>query len=171
MTAWVDQIKENIPDYAKDTRLNIDAVVKRSTLPIEEAEAVALAVAFATGNTKLWTWIQSQAADQKEAEAAITAASLMAMNNVWYPYVEMADDEQLKGLPAQLRMNAIASHGGTTKANFEAFSLAASIVGKCHFCVKAHYDTLKKEGYTVEQLRDIGRIAAVMNSVAKVLNS
>ena len=171
MTAWVDQIKDTIPDYAKDTRLNIDAVVKRSTLPQEEAEAVALAAAFATGNTKLWTWMQSQIADQKEAEAAITAASLMAMNNVWYPYVEMADDEQLKGLPAQLRMNAIASHGGTTKANFEAFSLAASIVGKCHFCVKAHYDTLKKEGYTVEQLRDIGRIASVMNSVAKVLNS
>ena len=47
----------------------------------------------------------------------------------------------------------------------------ASIVGKCHFCVKAHYETLKQEGYTVEQLRDIGRIASVMNSVAKVLNS
>jgi len=44
-------------------------------------------------------------------------------------------------------------------------------VGKCHFCVKAHYETLKAEGYTVENLRDIGRIAAVMNSVAKVLNS
>jgi alkyl hydroperoxide reductase subunit D len=84
----------------------------------------------------------------------------------------MVDDPALKGLPAQLRMNAITSHGGTTKANFEAFSLAASIVGKCHFCVKAHYETLKyNEGYTVEQLRDIGRIAAVMNSVAKVLNS
>ena len=95
----------------------------------------------------------------------------MAQNNIWYPYVEMTEDEQLKGLPAQLRMNAIANHGGTTKSNFEAFSLAASIVGKCHFCVKAHYDTLKKEGYSVEQLRDIGRIASVMNSVAKVLNS
>jgi len=96
----------------------------------------------------------------------------MAQNNVWYPYVEMADDPALTGLPAQLRMNAIASHGGTTKANFEAFSLAASIVGKCHFCVKAHYETLKmEEGYTTEQLRDIGRIAAVMNSVARVLNS
>jgi alkyl hydroperoxide reductase subunit D len=83
----------------------------------------------------------------------------------------MADDPALKGLPAQLRMNAIATHGGTTKANFEAFSLAASIVGKCHFCVKAHHETLKKEGYTVEQLRDIGRIASVMNAVAKVLNS
>lgn len=169
MTTWVDQLKENIPDYAKDTRLNIDAVIKRSTLPAEEAEAVALAAAFATGNSKLWTWIQSQISDQKEAEAAVTAASLMAMNNVWYPYVEMAEDTNLSGLPAQLRMNAIATHGGTTKGRFEAYSLAASIVGKCHFCVKAHYDTLKKEGYTVEQLRDIGRVAAVITAVSRVL--
>ena len=172
MTQWVDALKESsIPDYAKDTKLNIDAVVKRSTLPVEEAEAVALAAAFATGNSKLWTWVHSQLANRVEADAALTAASLMAMNNVWYPYVEMANDANLTGLPAQLRMNAISTHGGTTKGRFEAYSLAASIVGKCHFCVKAHYETLKKEGYTVEQLRDIGRIAAVMNSVAKVLNS
>ena len=172
MTQWVDALKESsIPDYAKDTKLNIDAVVKRSTLPVEEAEAVALAAAFATGNSKLWTWVHSQLANRVEADAALTAASLMAMNNVWYPYVEMADDANLTGLPAQLRMNAISTHGGTTKGRFEAYSLAASIVGKCHFCVKAHYETLKKEGYTVEQLRDIGRIASVMNSVAKVLNS
>ena len=169
MTQWVDALKENIPDYAKDTKLNIDAVIKRSTLPVEEAEAVALAAAFATGNTKLWTWIHSQLANRTEADAALTAGSIMAQNNVWYPYVEMAEDEQLKGLPAQLRMNAIASHGGTTKARFEAYSLAASIVGKCHFCVGAHYSGLKQLGYTVEQLRDIGRIAAVINSVSRVL--
>jgi alkyl hydroperoxide reductase subunit D len=172
MTQWVDALKEqSIPEYAKDTKLNIDSVIKRSTLPVEEAEAVALAAAFATGNPKLWTWVHSQITDRKEADAALTAASLMAMNNVWYPFVEMADDPNLAGLPAQLRMNAISTHGGTTKARFEAYSLAASIVGKCHFCVKAHYETLKKEGYTVEQLRDIGRIASVMNAVAKVLNS
>jgi len=165
---WVDQLKEGIPDYAKDTRLNIDAVIKRSSLAVEEAEAVALAAAFATGNTKLWTWIHSQLADQKEAEAAVTAASLMAMNNVWYPYVEMAADANLAGLPAQLRMNAMATHGGTTRNRFEAYSLAASIVGKCHFCVRAHFDTLKKEGYTVEQLRDIGRISAVMAVLGRV---
>ena len=172
MTTWVDSLKEvSIPDYAKDTKLNIDAVIKRSTLPVEEAEAVALAAAFATGNSKFWTWLHLQISDRKEADAALTAGAIMAQNNVWYPYVEMADDEQLKGLPAGLRMNAIASHGGTTKANFEAYSLAASIVGKCHFCVKAHYETLKQEGYTVEQLRDIGRIAAVITSVSRVLAS
>ena len=171
MTAWVDQLKETIPDYAKDTRLNIDSVIKRSTLELDVAESCAVAAAFATGNTKLWTWIQSQLANQTEAVAAVTAASLMSMNNTWYPFVEMTDDPQLEGLPAQLRMNAISTSGGTTKDRFEAYSLAASIVGKCHFCVKAHYDGLKKMGYTVEQLRDIGRIAAVMNAVAKVLNS
>jgi alkyl hydroperoxide reductase subunit D len=169
MTQWIDLVKQALPDYAKDTRLNIDAVISRSTIPVEEAVGCALAAAVATGNGKLVSMIYSEAGS--EADPAMTAASLMAQNNVWYPYVEMADDSALAGLPAQLRMNAIASHGGTTKAKFESYSLAASIVGKCHFCVKAHYETLKKEGYTVEQLRDIGRIASVMNSVAKVLNS
>lgn len=169
MTAWVDSLKEAIPDYAKDARLNIDSVIKRSTIDPEVAESIALAAVFATGNTKLWTWISSQIANETERNAAITAGSLMAMNNVWYPFVEMAEDQNLSGLPAQLRMNAITTHGGTTKTNFEAYSLAASIVGKCHFCVKAHYETLKKEGWTVEQLRDVGRIAAVMTAVSRVM--
>jgi alkyl hydroperoxide reductase subunit D len=180
MTQWVDMVKEALPEYAKDTKLNLDAVIKRSTLDPVEAEACALAALVSTGNGKLLAWvlantdlnIRTDTLDNvKERDAAMCAASLMAQNNVWYPYVEMANDPQLEGLRAQLRMNAIATHGGTTKARFEAYSLAASIVGKCHFCVKAHYDTLRKEGYTVEQLRDIGRIAAVINAVAKVLNS
>jgi alkyl hydroperoxide reductase subunit D len=169
--SWVEQIKEGLPEYAKDTKLNLDSVINRSTLDINEANACALAAAMATGNGKLVSFIQSNLEDARERDAALTASSLMGMNNVWYPYIEMADDPNLKGLPAQLRMNAISTHGGTTKERFEAYSLAASIVGKCHFCVKAHYDNLKKMGYTVEQLRDIGRIAAVITSVAKVLNS
>jgi alkyl hydroperoxide reductase subunit D len=169
--SWVETIKEGLPDYAKDTKLNLDAVINRSSLDVTEANACALAAAMATGNGKLVTFIQSSLPDATERDAALTAAAIMAQNNVWYPYVEMADDPNLTGLPAQLRMNAIASHGGTTKARFEAYSLAASIVGKCEFCVKAHYDGLKTMGYTVEQLRDIGRIAAVITSVARVLNS
>jgi alkyl hydroperoxide reductase subunit D len=48
------------------------------------------------------------------------------------------------------------------------YSLAASIIGKCHFCVKAHYDTLKKEGMTTQELMAVGRIAAVVNAIGKV---
>lgn len=169
--SWVEQIKEALPEYAKDTRLNLDAVIVRSSLPGDVAMGCALAAAMATGNGKLVSFIQTGMHDSgAEYNSALIAGSIMAQNNVWYPFVEMVDDPALKGLPASLRMNAIASHGGTTKTRFEAFSLAASIVGKCHFCVKAHYETLKQEGTTVEQLRDIGRIAAVINSVAKVLS-
>jgi alkyl hydroperoxide reductase subunit D len=93
----------------------------------------------------------------------------MGMNNAWYPFVEMAGDDDLKSMRAELRMNAYASSGGVEKKKFEAYALAASVVGKCHYCVKSHYDLLKKEGLTTQQLRDIGRIAAVVNAAALVL--
>jgi len=167
---WINMIKEGLPEYAKDTKLNLDAVLLRSSLDLVVAQGCALAAAFAVGNGRLTAAIDAEIDDRKEADAALTAATIMAQNNVWYPYVEMTGDPALKGLPAGLRMNGIMNHGGTTKKNFEAYSLTASIVGKCHFCVKAHYDTLQKEGMTVENLRDIGRIAAVITSTAKVLN-
>jgi len=170
MQHWIEEIKESIPDFAKDTRLNLDAIYNRTSLSKELVEGCMVACVVAIGNTRLSEYITSKVTiNDKEFNAATTAASLMAQNNVWYPYVEMTEDPALKGLGAGLRMNAISTHGGTSKANFEAYSLAASIIGKCHFCVKAHYDTLKKEGFTVEQLRDIGRIASVMNAVAKAI--
>jgi alkyl hydroperoxide reductase subunit D len=168
---WVDQLKESLPEYAKDIKLNLDAVINRSTIDPEHATYLSISAAFATGNAKLLAFIVASATDEVEKNAALTAGAIMAQNNTWYPFIEMADDANLKGLPAQLRMNAISSHGGTTKGKFEAYSLASSIVGKCHFCVKAHYDTLKEEGYSVEQLRDIGRIAATINALSKILSA
>ena len=103
-----------------------------------------------------------------EREAAKTAAALMGMNNVYYPFVEMTEDPDLKGLPPGLRMNAYANHGGVSKKKFEMYALAASIIGKCQFCIKNHYDLLKKEGMTVTELQMVGKIAAVINAVGKV---
>ena len=167
---WVANIKESIPDHSKDIKLNLDAVINRSGLDLIDAHACALAAAIAAGNGELAFEIQMNGPlmGAEEREAAKTAASLMGQNNVWYPFVEMAGDEGMKGLPAGLRMNAYATHGGVSKKKFEMYSLAASIVGKCHFCVKAHYDTLKKEGMTTQELMSVGRIAAVVTAIGKV---
>jgi alkyl hydroperoxide reductase subunit D len=165
---WVESFKAALPDYAKDTRLNLDAVLLRSSLDPMVAEGCALAAAVATGNGKIVGIMLGGMTNEQERDAAMTAASIMAQNNVWYPYNEMVDDA-FKGMSPGLRMNAIATHGGTSKENFEAYSLAASIVGKCHFCVKSHFTTLKEAGYSLDQLKDIGRIASVINSVCKVL--
>jgi alkyl hydroperoxide reductase subunit D len=168
---WVSVIQEMIPEYAKDAKINLDTVLNNGTIPADESEGIALSAALATGNTKLTALIQSNMENAVERDAALGIGVLMAQNNVWYSYVDMTRDLQLSALPAMLRMSITANNGGTTKERFEAYSLAASIVGKCQFCTKTHYDNLKKLGYTVEQLRDLGRIVATINSIAKVLNS
>ena len=165
---FLNSIKDRMPEYAKDIRLNLDGVIARSSLAPEDALGVALAAAFAAKSKPLIDAFK-EAAPPAEAYAALTAATLMGMNNAWYPFVEMAGDEELKTMRAELRMNAYATSGGVAKKKFEAYALAASIVGKCHFCVKSHFDLLKKEGLTTQQLRDIGRIAAVVNAAAQVL--
>jgi alkyl hydroperoxide reductase subunit D len=168
---WVQSVKDSIPDHSKDIKLNIDAVINRSGLDPVDTHAIAYVSALAAGNGGLAFEIEHNSplfSNEAEREAAKTAASLMGQNNIWYPFTEMANDESMKGLPAGLRMNAYATHGGVSKKKFEMYSLAASIIGKCHFCVKAHYDTLKKEGMTTQELMAVGRIAAVVNAIGKV---
>jgi alkyl hydroperoxide reductase subunit D len=168
--SWVDQVKESIPDHAKDIKLNLDAVINRSGLDEVDAHACAFAAAIAASNGDLAFEISMNGPlmGTDEREAAKTAAALMGMNNVWYPFVEMAEDEAMKGLPAGLRMNAYATYGGVSKKKFEMYALAASIVGKCHFCVKSHYDILKNEGMTTQELMAVGRIAAVIAAIGKI---
>ncbi len=165
---FLEALKKQIPDYAKDIRLNLDGVIARSSLAPADAIGVALAAAFAARSKPLIDAFRAQLSEV-DANAVLTASALMGMNNVWYPFVEMADDAELKTARAELRMNAYATSGGVEKKRFEAFALSASIVGKCHFCVRSHSALLKKEGLTTQQLRDIGRIAAVVNAASQVL--
>jgi len=174
MSNWVDSIKESIPDWSKDIKLNLDSVINRSPLDPVDTHAVALAAALASGNGPLAYNLQIDevlSLNVAECDAAKTAASLMGMNNVYYPFVEMTGDVELKNLPAGLRMNAYANHAGVSKKKFEMYALAASIVGKCHFCVKNHYDVLKKEGMSATELQHVGKIAAVIAALGKVAPS
>jgi len=168
---FLQTIKGLIPDYAKDIRLNVDGTIGRSSLDGNDAVGVALAAAFAAKSKVLVDAIRNAGVlSPEETNGALTAAALMGMNNVWYPFVEMADDTDLSQLKAELRMNAYASNGGVDKRRFEMYALAASIVGKCHFCIKSHYDLLKDhQGMSAQQLRDVGRIAAVINAAAQVI--
>ena len=167
---FINPILQRIPDSAKDIRLNLDSVLSRSSLEPDDALGVAIAAAFAARSAELLRAL-TPAAPETTAHAALSAAALMGMNNVWYPFVEMADDESLRTMRPELRMNAYANHGGVDRQSFELYALAASIVGKCEFCVRSHYKLLAETGLTAQQLRDVGRIAAVINAAAQVLAS
>jgi alkyl hydroperoxide reductase subunit D len=169
---FLKTITDRIPDHAKDVRLNIGSVLSRSSLEPEAALGVALAAAYAAKCKPIVDAIRgSGQMSEAELNGAVSAAALMGMNNVWYPYVEMTENADLKSQPAGLRMNAYASHGGVDKRRFEMYALAASIIGKCHFCVKSHYENLVAEGMSTTQLRDVGRIAAVINAVALTIEA
>ena len=161
---WLQTINDRIPDYAKDLRLNFDAVLSRSSLAPAEAVGAALAAAFAARSAPLVEALrEAPLLDATHAKAALTAAALMGMNNVWYPFVEMAADPELKTVRPELRMNAYATHGGVERKRFELYALAASVVGKCEFCIQSHARLLREAGFSTEQLRDVGsarRIAA-----------
>jgi alkyl hydroperoxide reductase subunit D len=167
---FLNELKSRIPDHAKDIRLNLDATIARSSLTQREAVGAALAAAVAARAPSIVAAIRASGAlEPADVHGALSAAALMGMNNLWYPYVEMADDPDLKSVRPELRMNAYATHGGVDKQAFELWSLAASIVGKCGFCVDSHYKLLKEGGMTVQQLRDVGRIAAVIGAAALVI--
>ena len=168
---FLQTIKGRIPDYAKDIRLNLDGTIASSSQEGNHAVGVDLAAAFATKSKVLTDAIRNAGVlSPEEVNGALTAAALMGMNNVWYPYIEMADDSDLAQQKAELRMNAYANNGGVDKRRFEMYALAASIIGKCHFCIKSHYDLLKNhQGMSAQQLRDVGRIAAVINAAALVI--
>jgi lipoyl-dependent peroxiredoxin subunit D len=169
---FLDDLKARIPDFAKDVRLNLDSVLTRSSLEQADALGAALAAAYAARSKTLVDAIRGAGQlNDVDTNAALSAAALMGMNNVYYPYVEMAEDPDLQSQRPELRMNAYGTHGGVEKKRFELFALAASIVGKCLFCVQSHYKLLKEGGFTSQQLRDVGRIAAVIAAAALALDA
>ena len=169
---FLNAIKERIPDYAKDIHLNLDTVLARSSLDPADALGTALTAAYASRSKTIVDAIRNSGElNATDTNAALSAAALMGMNNVWYPYLEMANDEDLKKQRPELRMNAYATHGGVDKKRFELFALVASIVGKCDFCVASHYKMLKENGLSPQQLRDAGHIAAVINAAAQAIDA
>ncbi|MDR0771382.1 MAG: carboxymuconolactone decarboxylase family protein [Burkholderiales bacterium] len=167
---FIAALKNRIPDYAKDIRLNLDSVLERSPLERVEALGCALAAAVTTKNHELVTMLR-RAMPEAESEGAMTAASLMGMTNIWYSYINMADDEEIKQQQPGLRMNAYATYGGVSQRQFEMWALSASLVGKCRYCVSSHVAVLKKAEVTVAELKEVGRIAATINAVALILSA
>ena len=69
--------------------------------------------------------------------AAKIAASLMAMNNIYYRFVHLVHAADYKTLPAKLRMTAMAKPG-VDKVDFELWSLVVSAINGCGMCLEAH---------------------------------
>jgi alkyl hydroperoxide reductase subunit D len=170
----LDGIRERIPDYARDLRLNLAAVLTPEGAPGLEPRqiwSIALATAIAARNVLLAREIELLASghlDEAHVRAAKSAAAIMGMNNVYYRFVHLVEDAEYQTLPARLRMQAIASHG-IGRDDFELLSLAVSAVNGCGLCMTSHEKKLRQAGVAREPIQSAVRIAAVIHAVAGVL--
>ena len=129
---------------------------------------IALASAFATKNSSIVESILAEVTDyltEPEMNAAKSAATIMAMNNIYYRFIHLVNDKSFSTMPAKLRMNVIGSPG-IDKVNFELNCLAVSAINGCGMCIEAHTHELTKAGVSKLAIQSSVRIASVLNAAA-----
>lgn len=174
----IETIRESIPDTLKDTRINLGNVLTpegAAGLTQAQISATAYACALATKHTALIAATKLALAEQAGDEAAtlenaaLIAAGLMAMNNIYYRFVHLSEHDGIKKMPAKLRMQGLATHG-TDKLTFELMCLAVSAINGCGMCIHAHIHELEKNGASLDAIQSAARIAATINAAAFASN-
>lgn len=167
----LDTIKNSLPSYAKDLKLNLSSLLREETLdPVRRYGAI-VAAALAAKNDLV---IQASLAEadkhleSADIENAKAAHAIMGMTNIYYRFLHMAKDAEYQRMAADLRMQIIGKPPAD-KVNFELYSLVVSAVNGCEFCVAAHDAELKKAGLSREEIQASIRIAATVHAIAGVL--
>lgn len=164
----VEALRDSIPEPARDIKVNLQSVLQAESLTAAQRWGVAIASAVAARSPRLR---DAFLADAREAvgpeviDDALAAASLMAMNNIFYRFRHMVAKESYTQKPARLRMQRIA-RPATNKPDFELFCLAVSAINGCEMCIRSHEDAVIKGGLSEDQVYDAVRIAATVNAAA-----
>ena len=167
----IEALKERLPDYAKDIKLNLGSLAADPTLTSQQRAGTFVASALASRNAEVTRAIIGEFGAQLSGEAlaaAKAAASIMAMNNIYYRFVHLVGGDYER-LPARLRMNVIGKPG-VEKVDFELWSLAVSAVNGCGMCLTSHEKVVREGGLSQEQVQTAVRIASVVHAVAAVLD-
>jgi alkyl hydroperoxide reductase subunit D len=169
----IDTLKDSIPDFAKDVRLNLTSMASDEALAPQAKYGLFLASAIATRNPAVISAMEAVAAEQLTTAAiaaAKSAAAVMAMNNIYYRFVHLASNKEYATMPARLRMNIIANPG-VDKTDFELWSLAVSAINGCGACIDAHEKTLHEAGVAAATIQTAVRFAAIIQSVAVAIEA
>ncbi|MDR3069318.1 MAG: carboxymuconolactone decarboxylase family protein [Cellulomonas sp.] len=165
----VETLKEALPEFAKDIKLNLGSLSRTAVLTSDQLWGTLLATAAATRNATVLREIDGEARQHLSDEtrtAALGAATIMGMNNVFYRgrhFLGTYDD-----LPAGLRMTII-GRPGVDKSLFELWSVAVSAINGCEMCMTSHEATVRQDGLSREVVLEVLKVAAVVAGAAQAL--
>ena len=159
--------------YIRDLKVNVGNVLVTSHVTEKEAALLALAITANQKNNVLIAGFQKLATEKEatieEQNEAISCASLLAGNNVFYRFRHFQQKESYNTMQAKIKMN-IMMKPVLGKEFFELISLAVSAVNGCEMCVNAHEHSVIELGATEERVWDAIRLAAVITSLDKVIS-
>ena len=167
----IEQLKNKLLESAKDIKLNLSTILTEEGSPglnKNQIAGIALSSAYTIKNPSITESILSEVSGyltEPEINAAKSAATIMAMNNIYYRFIHLASDKSFSTLPANLRMNVI-GNPGINKVNFELNCLSVSAINGCGMCIDAHAHELTKAGVSKLAIQSSIRIAAVLNAAA-----
>ena len=169
----IQSLRDLIPDYAKDIRLNLSAVTKSDHLTEQQLWGSLLASAVASREARVLQAIEAEAKthlSEDALRAAHSAAAIMGMNNIYYRFVHLSSNAEYGQMPARLRMQVI-GNPGVDKLDFELWSLAVSAINGCGMCIDSHEKVVLQGGLSAHAIQDAVRIASVVHAAARVLES
>jgi lipoyl-dependent peroxiredoxin subunit D len=167
----LELVRQELPEAAKDVRLNLQSVLETTSLTPAQKWGVAIASAIAAKSPRLRDALVADAMAEVDAgviEDARAAAVLMAMNNVYYRFRHIVGKPSYQTKSPRLRMNRLAQVLGN-QVDFELISLAVSAINGCEVCVKSHEKAVIDGGLTEEHVHDAVRVAATVNAAAVAL--
>lgn len=169
----LDSLTASLPDYAEDLRRNLDAVIGDSPLPPQRLWGTVLATAMASRSPAVLRELGPEARERLSPEAytaAKAAASVMAMNNVFFRTRHLLSDHEYGSLRSGLRMN-VTRDPGVERADFELWALAVSALNGCGVCLDAHERALRRAGVDRETVQEAYRIASVVHAAGVTLDA
>lgn len=161
-----------------DIHINLENLYSTTSLDANQIDGCAVAAAMASGNYSLWNTISTepvgiptgyQLGTGTDILAGIRAGALATQISVYQNF--SYNFSGIKGLPDRLRIQYSDSNDIVSEDRFLSYMLSAMLVGSCNGCIVSYANSLKDLGYSAEQLRDIGRIAAVVKATSRIIPS
>ena len=169
----LSELLETLPAYARDLKLNLSSLLTQTELTEQQTWGTVVASVIASRNPTVIQSAMTEAAGHlspQALEAAKGAAAIMGMNNVYYRFLHLTNNEKYRTIPARLRMNILRTHG-IDIVDFELWCTAVSAINACGACVDSHEKTLREKGIREETILAAVRLAAVIHGVAAVLDA
>lgn len=167
----IDQLKDRIPDFAKDVRLNLASMMADATLSPQSKYGLLLASAIAARNGAYGrNGIRGRRGDDARGGRSGEIRSIRHGVERRLLPIYLASNPEYKTMPARLRMNWL-GNPRVDRTDFQLWALAVSTINGCGTCMDAHEKTLRQSGISSDTIQTAGRFAAIVQLVAVAIEA